>query len=421
MKIISVTAREILDSRGNPTVEADVITEDGTLGRAAVPSGASTGEGEAVELRDGDELRYNGNGTKKAVSNIKKIISPEIVGTEVTEQRKIDGIMLKADGTENKKHLGANAILAVSMAAADAAAKSLGLPLYAYLGGAMANVMPIPMMNVLNGGAHADNNVDIQEFMIMPVGADDMADAVRMGAEVFKALGNVIRGYGGITSVGDEGGYAPMTGSEEEALDLICEAIQRAGYTPGEDVVIALDAAASEWAKGEDYRLPKSGRQYTSEELAEYFYGLANKYPIFSIEDPLGENDWEGWQKMTARFSGLCRLVGDDLFVTNPKLIKKGISLGAADTVLIKVNQIGTLTEAFDAVETAKKAGYRTIISHRSGETEDTKIADIAVATGAGFIKTGAPSRCDRTAKYNRLMRIEEQLNGKSLYNIIKI
>lgn len=421
MKIISVRAREILDSRGNPTVEADVITEDGTLGRAAVPSGASTGEGEAVELRDGDELRYNGNGTKKAVSNIIKVIAPEIVGTEVTEQRKLDGIMLKADGTENKKRLGANAILAVSMAAADAAAKSLGLPLYAYLGGTMANLMPVPMMNVLNGGAHADNNVDIQEFMIMPVGAQSMADAVRMGAEVFKALGNVIRGYGGITSVGDEGGYAPITGSEEEALDLICEAIQRAGYTPGEDVMIALDAAASEWARGEDYHLPKSGRQYTSEALTEYFYGLANKYPIFSIEDPLGENDWAGWQKMTARFNGLCRLVGDDLFVTNPKLIKKGISLGAADTVLVKVNQIGTLTEAFDSVETAKKAGYRTIISHRSGETEDTKIADIAVATGAGFIKTGAPSRCDRTAKYNRLMRIEEQLNGKSLYNLIKI
>lgn len=421
MKIIAVKAREILDSRGNPTVEADVITEDGTLGRAAVPSGASTGEGEAVELRDGDELRYNGNGTKKAVSNIIKIISPEIVGTEVTEQRRLDGIMLKADGTENKKRLGANAILAVSMAAADAAAKSLGLPLYAYLGGTMANLMPVPMMNVLNGGAHADNNVDIQEFMIMPVGAQSMADAVRVGAEVFKALGNVIRGYGGITSVGDEGGYAPITGSEEEALDLICEAIQRAGYTPGEDVMIALDAAASEWANGEGYKLPKSGRSYNSEELAEYFYGLASKYPIFSIEDPLGENDWEGWQKMTARFSGLCRLVGDDLFVTNPKLIKKGISLGAADTVLVKVNQIGTLTEAFDAVETAKKAGYRTIISHRSGETEDTKIADIAVATGAGFIKTGAPSRCDRTAKYNRLMRIEEQLNGKSLYNLIKI
>lgn len=421
MKIIAVKAREILDSRGNPTVEADVITEDGTLGRAAVPSGASTGEGEAVELRDGDELRYNGNGTKKAVSNIIKIISPEIVGTEVTEQRRLDGIMLKADGTENKKRLGANAILAVSMAAADAAAKSLGLPLYAYLGGTMANLMPVPMMNVLNGGAHADNNVDIQEFMIMPVGAQSMADAVRVGAEVFKALGNVIRGYGGITSVGDEGGYAPITGSEEEALDLICEAIQRAGYTPGEDVMIALDAAASEWANGEGYKLPKSGRRYNSEELAEYFYGLASKYPIFSIEDPLGENDWEGWQKMTARFSGLCRLVGDDLFVTNPKLIKKGISLGAADTVLVKVNQIGTLTEAFDAVETAKKAGYRTIISHRSGETEDTKIADIAVATGAGFIKTGAPSRCDRTAKYNRLMRIEEQLNGKSLYNLIKI
>lgn len=255
----------------------------------------------------------------------------------------------------------------------------------------------------------------------MPVGAQSMADAVRMGAEVFKALGNVIRAYGGITSVGDEGGYAPITGSEEEALDLICEAIQRAGYTPGEDVMIALDAAASEWANGGDYKLPKSGRQYNSEELTEYFYGLASKYPIFSIEDPLGENDWNGWQKMTARFSGLCRLVGDDLFVTNPKLIKKGISLGVADTVLVKVNQIGTLTEAFDAVETAKKAGYRTIISHRSGETEDTKIADIAVATGAGFIKTGAPSRCDRTAKYNRLMRIEEQLNGKSLYNLIKI
>lgn len=421
MKIKTVLAREILDSRGNPTLEADVITESGVLGRAAVPSGASTGEGEAAELRDNDPSRYNGLGVTKAVANVKKSITPILAGIDVTNQRKIDSIMIEADGTENKRKLGANAILAVSLAAADAAANSLSLPLYKYLGGENARLMPIPMMNVLNGGAHADNNIDIQEFMIMPTGAKSMSDAVRMGTEVFRTLGAVIKERGKSTSVGDEGGYAPSLESDEDALNLITEAAERAGYKPGSDILIALDAAASEWASDDGYVMPKSGKKFTSAELSRHFYALSQKYPIFSIEDPLGENDWEGWQKMTSDFRGRCRLVGDDLFVTNPVLIKKGISLNAADTVLIKPNQIGTLSETLEAVKTAKNAGYKAVISHRSGETEDVKIADIAVATEAGFIKTGAPSRSERTAKYNRLMRIEEESEGFFVYNHIKI
>lgn len=421
MKIKTVLAREILDSRGNPTLEADVITESGVLGRAAVPSGASTGEGEAAELRDNDPSRYNGLGVTKAVANVKKSIAPILTGIDVTNQRKIDSIMIEADGTENKRKLGANAILAVSLAAADAAANSLSLPLYKYLGGENARLMPIPMMNVLNGGAHADNNIDIQEFMIMPTGAKSMSDTVRMGAEVFRTLGAVIKERGKSTSVGDEGGYAPSLESDEDALNLITEAVERSGYKPGSDILIALDAAASEWASDDGYVMPKSGKKFTSAELSRHFYALSQKYPIFSIEDPLGENDWEGWQKMTSDFCGRCRLVGDDLFVTNPVLIKKGISLNAADTVLIKPNQIGTLSETLEAVKTAKNAGYKAVISHRSGETEDVKIADIAVATEAGFIKTGAPSRSERTAKYNRLMRIEEESEGFFVYNHIKI
>ncbi len=421
MKISKITAREILDSRGNPTVEAEVFLENGIMGRAAVPSGASTGGAEAVELRDQDDERYGGKGVKKAVANVKKTIAPALLGQEACNQREIDRIMIELDGTEEKKKLGANAILSVSMAAASAAAQAEHTPLYRYLGGANAHIMPVPMMNVLNGGAHADNNVDIQEFMVMPIGASTEAYAVKMGAEIFWSLKKIIKRNGGITSVGDEGGFAPMLEKDSEALELLCEAIEKAGYEPGIDAAIAIDAAASEWFDGEKYTLPKSGAVYSSDELIGYFEILAERYPIYSLEDPLGEEDWQGWQNMTKRFSGKCRLVGDDLFVTNSKRIKKGIKLSAADTVLIKVNQIGTLTETLDAVKTASEAGYKTIISHRSGETEDTKIADIAVATGSGLIKTGAPSRCDRTAKYNRLLRIEEELSGNSSFYKIKI
>ncbi len=421
MKITRVTAREILNSRGNPAIEADVFTDFGIMGRASVPSGASTGEGEACELLDFDSDRYNGKGVLKAVANVEKIISPLLSGVDASDQRKIDGLMIKEDGTENKKRLGANAILAVSLAAASAAAKAYGMPLYRYLGGASAHILPVPMMNILNGGAHADNNVDIQEFMILPVSAESEREAVRMGSEIYFALKKTIRDIGGATCVGDEGGFAPMLKKDAEALDLICEAIEKAGFIPGEDVLISLDAAASEWYDGEKYLLPKSGEAFTSDGLSDYFYNLALRYPIYSIEDPLSENDWSGWQRITTRFDKKCRLVGDDLFVTDPLLIKKGIRLGAADTVLIKVNQIGTLSEAADAVSTAHRAGLKTIISHRSGETEDTKIADIAVAAGSGHIKTGAPCRSDRTAKYNRLLRIEEELSDTSSFYRIKI
>lgn len=416
MKITAVKAREILDSRGNPTVEATVLTESGALGRASVPSGASTGEGEATELRDGDQSRYFGQGVLKAVRNVNEKIAPLITGEEVFDQRNTDRIMTEADGTENKHRFGANAILSVSLAAADAAAKSLSLPLFRYLGGVNAHMMPLPLMNILNGGAHADNALDIQEFMVVPVGAKSEREAVRMGAEVFHSLKKVLKSQNLATAVGDEGGFAPDIPSDSEALSLITEAIEKAGYAPGDDVMISLDAAASEWFSGGQYVLPKSGKAYSSDELSDYFLSLAEAYPIFSIEDPLGESDWEGWQKITRLFGKKCRLVGDDLFVTNPYLIKKGIEEGCADTVLIKPNQIGSLTETLEAIETAHRGGYRTIVSHRSGETEDTKIADIAVAAGSGLIKTGSLSRSERTAKYNRLTAIEDSLSGSSSF-----
>ncbi len=419
MKIREVKAREILDSRGFPTVEAEVILENGVKGVASVPSGASTGSAEAHELRDGDEERYLGKGVLKAVSNVNKIINEKLSGISVFEQRTIDKIMIDADGTEEKKRLGANAILAVSVASARAAANALSMPLYRYLGGSDAHLMPVPMMNILNGGAHADNNVDIQEFMIMPVSASNEAEAVRMGAEVFHSLKRILKNGGKSTAVGDEGGFAPELSRDEEALDLITEAIEKAGFTPGRDILIALDAASSEWYNGENYVLPKSGKSYTTKEMISYFENLLNNYPICSLEDPLSEEDWQGWQEITAVLGDKCQLVGDDLFVTNKKRIEKGIGLKAGNAVLVKINQIGTLTETFGAVETAHKAGYKTIISHRSGETEDSSIADISVALGSGMIKCGAPSRGERCAKYNRLTKIEEEFGkNSSLYRI---
>ena len=419
MKIKEVKAREILDSRGFPTVESEVTLENGVKGTASVPSGASTGKAEAHELRDGDEGRFHGKGVLKAVSNVNKTLNELLKGQCVFNQRKIDRLMCEADGTEEKKKLGANAILSVSVATARAAAKAQGVPLYRYLGGANCHIMPVPMMNILNGGAHADNNVDIQEFMIMPIGAASVSDAVRMGSEVFHSLKGILKSKGLSTSVGDEGGFAPQLSRDEEALELIMEAIEKSGFAPGEDVVIALDAAASEWYDGEKYVLPKSGRSYTSDEMEMYFESLVKNYPIYSLEDPLSEEDWKAWQSFTRNMGDKCRLVGDDLFVTNPRLIRKGISVGAANAVLVKINQIGTLTEAFDAVDIAHKAGYKTIISHRSGETEDAVIADISVATGSGMIKTGAPSRGERCAKYNRLTKIEAELGkNSSLYRI---
>ncbi len=419
MKITAVKAREILDSRGNPTVEAEVTTDSGIKARASVPSGASTGEGEAAEKRDGDSSRYFGQGVLKAVAAVNEKIAPLIEGMDVTNQRGIDRVMTEADGTENKHRFGANAILSVSLAAAQAAADGLALPLFRYLGGANAHIMPLPLMNILNGGAHADNSLDIQEFMIVPVGAETERDAVRMGSEVFHTLKKVLKDAGYSTAVGDEGGFAPNISSDSEALDLITEAIGRAGYTG--EIMISLDAAASEWFSSGRYVLPKSQKSYSSSELSEYFLSLADTYPIYSIEDPLGETDWEGWQAATRLFNKKCRLVGDDLFVTNPRIIKEGIIKGCADTVLIKPNQIGSLTETFDAIETAHSGGYKTVISHRSGETEDTKIADIAVASGSGHIKTGSLSRSERTAKYNRLTAIEESLSGTSSFFSIKI
>lgn len=419
MKIKEVKAREILDSRGFPTVEAEVTLENGIKGTASVPSGASTGKSEAHELRDGDEGRFHGKGVLKAVSNVNKTINELLIGKCVFNQREIDRLMCDADGTDEKKRLGANAILSVSVASAKAAASALGVPLYRYLGGANCHIMPIPMMNILNGGAHADNNVDIQEFMIMPIGAASVADAVRMGSEVFHSLKGILKARGLSTSVGDEGGFAPELSRDEEALDLIMEAIEKSGFVPGEDVAISLDAASSEWYDGEKYVLPKSGRCYSSDEMMLYFNHILKNYPIYSLEDPLSEDDWKAWQSFTREVGENCHLVGDDLFVTNPHLIKKGISLGAANAVLVKINQIGTLTEAFDAVDIAHKAGYKTIISHRSGETEDAVIADISVALGSSHIKTGAPSRGERCAKYNRLTKIEAELGkNSSLYRI---
>ena len=410
IEITDVFAREVIDSRGNPTVEAEVCTELGS-GRAIVPSGASTGVFEAVELRDGDKDRYMGKGVKNAVENVNTKIADCIIGMNVLDQRAIDEKMCKLDSTPNKENLGANAILAVSLAAARAAADSLGIPLYRYIGGANAHILPMPMMNILNGGAHADNNVDIQEFMIMPVGAKSFKEALRKCCEVFHTLKATLSQMGNTTAVGDEGGFAPNLSADEKALDVILTAVEKAGYRPGLDFKIAIDAASSEWVqKDGSYKLPKAGVTKTREELINYWADLVERYPIISIEDALGEDDWEGWQMLTKRLGDKIQLVGDDLFVTNTQRLKKGISLSVANSILVKVNQIGTLTETLEAVELAHKAGYTAVISHRSGETEDTTIADLAVAVNAGQIKTGAPSRTDRVAKYNQLLRIEQDL-----------
>ncbi len=422
LSITEVHGREILDSRGNPTVEVDVVLEDGTVGRAAVPSGASTGIHEAVELRDGDELRYIGKGVTKAVHNINEIIAPEIVGQLVTNQISIDQTMIDLDGTTNKNKLGANAILGVSLAVAKAASSVSGLPLYQYIGGVYAHKLPVPMMNILNGGSHADNNVDLQEFMVMPAGVKSFSDALRTGAEIFHALKAVLKVKGLNTSVGDEGGFAPDLKSNSEALDVIMDAIEKAGYKAGEDVYIALDPAASEFYNKETgkYELKSEDRALTSEEMVDYYSGLVEKYPIISLEDGLAEDDWDGWRILTEKLGEKVQLVGDDLFVTNTNRLAKGIAGNISNSILIKVNQIGTLTETLAAIEMAHKAGYTTVISHRSGETEDTTIADIAVATGACQIKTGSASRTDRIAKYNQLLRIEEELDESAHYPGLK-
>ncbi len=414
--IVDVYAREILDSRGNPTVEAEVMLADGTVGRAAVPSGASTGSYEALELRDGDPDRYGGKGVEKAVANINDTIGPELEGLDATMQMEIDNIMIELDGTHNKEKLGANAILAVSLACAKAAAESLGLPLYRYIGGTWAHVLPVPLMNILNGGAHADNNVDIQEFMIAPVGAVTFREALRMGAEVFHSLRSMVRKKGLNTAVGDEGGIAPDLKSNEEAMDLIISAIETAGYKPGDDVLIALDAAASEMYKDGLYVFEGEGKKRTSEEMVEFWTDLVSRYPIISIEDGFAEDDWDGWKKMTENLGDRVQIVGDDLFVTNTERIERGIRDGVGNSVLIKVNQIGTLTETLAAIDMAHRAGYTAVISHRSGETEDVTISHIAVATSSGQIKTGAPSRTDRVAKYNELLRIEGLLGETARY-----
>ena len=416
MEIVKVVGREVLDSRGNPTVEVDVHLASGAFGRAAVPSGASTGENEAIELRDGDKKRYGGKGVLQAVDNVNAKIGPAIIGYDATEQVAIDNLMLKLDGTDNKANLGANAILGVSMAVARAAAESLDLPLFLYLGGFNAKELPVPMMNILNGGAHADNNVDLQEFMIMPVGAKTFSDALRSCAEVYHTLKSVLHDKGLSTAVGDEGGFAPNLASNEEALEVICEAIKRAGYELGTDFKLALDVASSEIYKDGKYHLEGEGKVLSASEMVDFYEYLVDKYPIVSIEDGLAEEDWDGWKVLTERLGKRVQLVGDDLFVTNTKRLEKGIDLGVANSILVKVNQIGTLTEAFDAMETAKRAGYTCVVSHRSGETEDTFIADIAVAVNAGQIKTGAPARSERVAKYNQLLRIEEMLYETAQY-----
>ena len=414
--IEAVGAREILDSRGNPTVEVEVTLFDEVVGRASVPSGASTGQHEALELRDGDRDRYMGRGVTLAVDNVNGPIADEIIGMDAREQAIIDATMIDLDGTPNKENLGANAILGVSLAVAHAAAEFFGLPLYQYLGGVGARTLPVPMMNILNGGEHADNNVDIQEFMIVPVGADSFSEALRMGAEIYHSLRSVLKKRGLSTGVGDEGGFAPNLSSNEEAIAVIVEAIEKAGYGPGEQVYIALDVAASELYRDGKYRLEGEGVEYNSEQLVSYYQALADKYPIISIEDGLSEDDWDGWKIATERLGGKIQLVGDDLLVTNVERIEKAIERHVANSVLIKVNQIGSLTETLDAIEMAKRAGYTAVVSHRSGETEDTTIADIAVATNAGQIKTGAPCRTDRVAKYNQLLRIEDQLGDAAVY-----
>jgi enolase len=411
--IISVHAREILDSRGNPTLEAEVVLEGGAAGRAAVPSGASTGEFEAVELRDGDKSRYGGKGVLNAVDNVNNLIANEVIGMDAFDQIDVDQTMIALDGTNNKSKLGANAILGVSMAVARAAANEAGLPLYRYLGGPNACVMPVPLMNILNGGAHAANNVDLQEFMVAPVGFDTFSDSLRAGVEIFHALKGVLSKGKKSTGVGDEGGFAPDLATNEDAISVILEAIEKAGYKPGEDVMLALDAAASEWWRDGGYVFHKStNERRTSSEMVEFWRGWVDKYPIISIEDGLNEGDWDGWQQLTQAIGDRTQLVGDDLFVTNVEYLQKGIDMGVANAILIKVNQIGSVTETLDAISLAQRNGYRYIISHRSGETEDTFIADLAVATGSGQIKTGSASRTDRIAKYNQLLRIEEDLGA---------
>jgi enolase len=419
--ITQVYAREILDSRGNPTVEVEVILEDGTMGRAAVPSGASTGVHEAVELRDGDKKRYVGKGVTKAVENVNDIIAEALIGLDATRQIEIDEMLIRLDETPNKAKLGANAILGVSMAVAKAAANYVGLPLYQYLGGTNAHELPVPMMNILNGGSHADNNVDIQEFMIMPVGAKNFSECLRMNVEIYHALKGILKGKGLSTGLGDEGGFAPNLESNAEALDVIMEAIEKAGYKAGKDIMLAMDVAASEFYKDGKYHMLAEGAPKTSTQMVNYLADLVAKYPIISIEDGLAEDDWKGWAALTKKLGGKVQLVGDDLFVTNAARLQMGIDKGVANAILIKVNQIGTLTETFRAVELAKRHGYTAIVSHRSGETEDVTMADIAVALNAGQIKSGAPARTDRVAKYNQLLRIEEDLGPAATYGGMEV
>ena len=411
-----VYAREVLDSRGNPTVEVEVVLEDGAMGRAIVPSGASTGAFEAVELRDGDKGRYLGKGVETAVANVNEIIAPEIEGMDAFDQPAIDAIMIELDGTPNKGKLGANAILGVSLACAQAAANSLGLPLYQYIGGVNAKVLPVPMMNIINGGSHADNSVDLQEFMVMPVGAKTFSDAMRMCATVYHTLKKTLHEKGYSTAIGDEGGFAPNLKSNAEAIDVIIEAITKAGYKPGEDMFIAIDAASSEYYKDGKYVLENEGKTLTAEEMVDFLEDWVNKYPIISIEDGMAEEDWEGWKLLTERLGNKVQLVGDDLFVTNTERLEMGIEKGVANSILIKLNQIGTLTETLNAIEMANRAGMTAVVSHRSGETEDTTIADLVVAVNAGQIKTGAPARSERVAKYNQLLRIEEELEDVAEY-----
>ena len=430
LEIEKVIGREIIDSRGNPTVEAEVTLAGGTVGRGCAPSGASTGEFEALELRDGDKGRFGGKGVKKAVENINTVIADAVIGIDASDTYAVDAAMLKADGTKDKSKLGANAILAVSIAAARAAATAMEIPLYRFFGGVNGNVLPVPMMNILNGGAHADSSVDTQEFMVMPVGAPTFAEGLRWCTEVFHTLKKLIKDMKDVTAVGDEGGFAPNSlDGDEAAIELILKAIREAGFEPGKDFVLAMDAASSEWKseKGKGfYHQPKSGKDFTSDELIAHWESLIDKYPIYSIEDGLDEEDWEGWKKMTEKLGGKCQLVGDDLFVTNTERLKKGIDNGAGNSILIKLNQIGSVSETMEAIKMAHKAGYTTVVSHRSGETEDTTIADLAVAMNSGQIKTGAPSRSERVAKYNQLLRIEEALGeaavypGKAAFNIKK-
>ncbi|AGF58146.1 phosphopyruvate hydratase [Clostridium saccharoperbutylacetonicum] len=416
VEIIDVIGRQILDSRCFPTVEVEVYLEDGTVGRAAVPSGASTGIYEALELRDGDKDKFLGKGVLKAINNINEIIAPELIGCNVFEQTYIDKMLIDLDGTKNKEKLGANAILGVSLAVANAAAKALEIPLYRYIGGVNAKVLPVPMMNILNGGSHADNSVDLQEFMIMPAGAPDFSEALRMCAEVYHTLKKILNNKGYSTGIGDEGGFAPNLKSNQEALDVIIEAIEKAGYKPGEDIFIAIDAASSEYYEDGKYVLQHEGRTLTAAEMVDFFEDWVNKYPIISIEDGMAEEDWEGWKLITERLGKKVQLVGDDLFVTNTERLEKGIELGVANSILIKLNQIGTLTETLNAIEMANRAGYTAVVSHRSGETEDTTIADLVVAVNAGQIKTGAPARSERVAKYNQLIRINEELDDVAEY-----